>query len=134
MILWKQTVALRRKITALETSLSRLGFNERAILDLVEKQGFVTVADVMAATGALRETVRKRLGQLVKKASWCRKEKAELPGIAKPDDALHRCVLRCRTVVTASPLSRFSGNGSAYTSRPRFRAVTPPPGTVIKAA
>ena len=65
MILWKQTVALRRKITALETSLSRLGFNERAILDLVEKQGFVTVADVMAATGALRETVRKRIGHLI---------------------------------------------------------------------
>lgn len=49
------------------------------------------------------------------------------------EEALYRRVLRCRTVVTASPLSRFSGNGPAYTNRPRFRAVTPPPGTVIKA-
>ncbi|MCX8497401.1 MAG: DUF977 family protein [Akkermansiaceae bacterium] len=44
-----------------------LGVHERAILDRVEEQGLVTMADVMAATGALRESVRKRLGQLVKK-------------------------------------------------------------------
>ena len=83
MILWKQTVALGQKITALEASLSRLGVHERAILDLVEKQGFVTVADVMAATGALRETVRKRLGQLVKKGFLMSQGKGRAAGYRK---------------------------------------------------
>ena len=83
MILWKQTVALGQEITALEASLSRLGVHERAILDLVEKQGFVTVADVMAATGALRETVRKRLGQLVKKGFLMSQGKGRAAGYRK---------------------------------------------------
>ena len=55
----------------------------RAILDLVEKQEFVTVADVMAATGALRETVRKRLGQLVKKGFLMSQGKGRAAGYRK---------------------------------------------------
>ncbi|MDD4025936.1 MAG: hypothetical protein PHN85_08460 [Kiritimatiellae bacterium] len=48
----------------------------------------------------------------------------------------HRCVLRCRMAVTASPLSQFFGNGPEYTNRPRLRVVAPRAGagTVIRAA
>jgi predicted transcriptional regulator len=48
-----------------------------------KKQEFVTVADVMAATGALRETVRKRLGQLVKKGFLMSQGKGRAAGYRK---------------------------------------------------
>ena len=67
MTLWKQTVALETKVDALGQALQQLSAHERELLDLVEKLDNLSVAQAVAATGAKRETVRKRLANLVNK-------------------------------------------------------------------
>lgn len=67
MVLWKQTVALTQKVDVLEQSLARLSKPERELLDLVESHGHLTVAQAVESTGSMRETVRKRLANLVTK-------------------------------------------------------------------
>lgn len=67
MILSKQTVALAAKIGGVERALERLSAAERDLLDLVETRGRLTVAEAVLSTGASRNTLRKRLAQLVAK-------------------------------------------------------------------
>ena len=67
MILWKQTEALSSKIETLELTLQQLSGPERELLDLVETRDRISIAVAVAATGAQRETVRKRMAGLVKK-------------------------------------------------------------------
>jgi Fic family protein len=67
MILWKQTVALTGKISNFQETLERLSGPERKLLDLVESQGRLTVAEAVLRTGVNRNTLRKRLALLVGK-------------------------------------------------------------------
>ena len=67
MMLWKQSEALASKIETLGHTLQQLSGPERELLALVEKLDRLSVAQAVAATGAHRETVRKRLAGLVKK-------------------------------------------------------------------
>ena len=67
MILGKQTEALSAKVETLKLTLQQLSAPERELLDLVEEQNRVSIAWAVAATGAHRETVRKRMAGLVKK-------------------------------------------------------------------
>ena len=63
----EKTEALSAKVAALEHTFQQLSGPERELLDLVEKLDRLSVAQAVDATGAQRETVRKRLAGLVKK-------------------------------------------------------------------
>ncbi len=67
LMLRKQTEVLGRRVDSLHETLNRLSAAEREILDMVETQGRVTVAQAVAHSGESRNTIRKRLGGLVEK-------------------------------------------------------------------
>ncbi|MBP7950029.1 MAG: Fic family protein [Verrucomicrobiales bacterium] len=67
LILWRQAVGLTRKIEALEIKLRSLSEAERRLLTLIQEREALGLAAAVEATGANRETVRKRLARLVAK-------------------------------------------------------------------